>query len=169
EVLFLLGQAESVEAVRTLVGRYQNREQVENALSETRGWWESTLGALQVHTPLLSTDFLLNRWLLYQSLSCRFWGRSGLYQSSGAFGFRDQLQDSMAFLYAVPHLALSHILTSAARQFVEGDVQHWWHAETGMGVRTQCSDDMLWLPYVVAQYIEVTGDTAILDEEITYL
>ena len=169
EVVFLLGQAETAEAVRALVSRYQNGEQVEHALSETQRWWDSTLGALQVHTPLLSTDFLLNRWLLYQTLSCRFWGRSALYQSGGAFGFRDQLQDSLAFLYAVPKLARAHILASAARQFVEGDVQHWWHPETGLGVRSRCSDDLLWLPYVVAQYVEVTGDAAILDEEIPYL
>jgi cyclic beta-1,2-glucan synthetase len=169
EVVFLLGQAESVEAVRALVSRYQNREQVESALAGTHRWWESTLGALQVHTPLLSTDLLLNRWLIYQAISCRFWGRSALYQSSGAFGFRDQLQDSMAFLYAVPKMARAHILASAARQFSEGDVQHWWHPETGLGVRTRCSDDLLWLPYAVAQYIKVTGDAAILDEEIPYL
>jgi len=169
EIIFLLGQGETVEAVRALVSRYQNCEQVENALAETHRWWERTLGALQVHTPLLSTDLLLNRWLLYQALSCRFWGRSALYQSSGAFGFRDQLQDSMAFLYAVPKLTRAHILASAARQFLEGDVQHWWHPETGLGVRSRCSDDLLWLPYAVACYIEVTGDEAILDEEIPYL
>jgi len=143
--------------MRRLVGRYQTAGQVQDALDRTRAWWNRALGTLRVHTPLLSVDFLLNRWLLYQSLSCRFWGRTALYQSSGAFGFRDQLQDSMAFLYAAPALTRSHILTSASRQFVEGDVQHWWHAESGVGVRTRCSDDLLWLPYVVSRYVEVTA------------
>ncbi len=169
EVIFLLGQADSLEAARTLVSRYQSAAQVDGALAETRGWWDSTLGALQVRTPLLSTDFLLNRWLPYQALSCRFWGRSALYQSSGAFGFRDQLQDSLAFLYAAPELTRAHILLSASRQFPEGDVQHWWHPDTGMGVRTRCSDDLVWLPFVVAHYIEITGDAGILDEEIAFL
>jgi cyclic beta-1,2-glucan synthetase len=169
DVFFLLGQAENIEAVRALVKRYQTSEQVRGALDATRKWWDSALGTLQVHTPVLSTDFLLNRWLLYQALSCRFWGRSALYQSSGAFGFRDQLQDSMALLYAAPQIARAHILAAAERQFAEGDVQHWWHAETGLGVRTRFSDDLLWLPYVAARYVEVTGDTGILGEEIAFL
>jgi cyclic beta-1,2-glucan synthetase len=168
EVSFLLGQAENIESVRALIERYGTSERVERALDLTRQWWDSVLGTLQVHTPLLSADFLLNRWLLYQSLSCRFWGRTALYQSSGAFGFRDQLQDSMALLYAAPGIVRAHILAASARQFAEGDVQHWWHADTGMGVRTRCSDDMLWLPYVVARYVEVTGDTAILDEQTPF-
>jgi cyclic beta-1,2-glucan synthetase len=169
EVTFLLGQAETVEKVRELVNRYQGADQVETALASTREWWNSKLGALQVRTPLLSADLMLNRWLPYQALSCRFWGRSALHQSSGAFGFRDQLQDCLAFVYFAPELTRAHILASAARQFVEGDVQHWWHRETGLGVRTRCSDDMVWLPFAVAHYVAVTGDAAILDQEISFL
>ena len=169
EVVFFLGQTESVEECRALLKNYQTREQVENALRATTAWWDHVLGAIQVKTPLLSADLLLNRWLLYQSLSCRFWGRSAFYQSSGAMGFRDQLQDSLAFLYAAPRLTRDHILLAAGRQFAEGDVQHWWHNETGMGVRTKCSDDLVWLPFVVAHYVEVTGDRGILDEQIAFL
>jgi cyclic beta-1,2-glucan synthetase len=167
--VLLLGQADSVETVRALVATYLTGETVEKALAATRAFWESTLCALQVRTPLASTDFLLNRWLLYQTMSCRFWARTAFFQSSGAFGFRDQLQDSMAFLFAAPELTRAHILTAASRQFLEGDVQHWWHAETGMGVRTRCSDDLVWLPFVVARYVDATGDTGILDEAIPFL
>ena len=169
EVVFLLGQAGSIEDVRGIVKRLQSPEDVEKTLTAARQWWDATLGSLQVKTPVLSVDLLLNRWLLYQSLSCRFWGRSALYQSSGAFGFRDQLQDSMAFIYAAPQLTRKHILMAAARQFAEGDVQHWWHADSGVGVRTRCSDDLLWLPFTVAQYVKVTGDTGILNEEIPFV
>jgi cyclic beta-1,2-glucan synthetase len=169
EITFLLGQAETVDAARALVTRYQNHETVRAALEATQHWWNSKLDVLQVHTPLLSIDLMLNRWLVYQALSCRFWGRSGLQQSSGAFGYRDQLQDCLAFLYCAPELTRAHILTCASRQFSEGDVQHWWHAETGLGVRTRCSDDMLWLPFAVAHYVKVTGDVAILDVEVPFL
>jgi cyclic beta-1,2-glucan synthetase len=169
EVAFLLGQAPTMEEVKAVVDRYHDLATVETALRNTRQFWDNVLGTVQVKTPVLSTDLLLNRWLLYQSLSCRFWGRSALYQSGGAFGFRDQLQDSMAFLNAAPQITRKHILVSAARQFLEGDVQHWWHPETGNGVRTLCSDDYLWLPFVVAHYVEVTGDRAILDEEVAFI
>ncbi len=169
DVTFLLGQADSVENVRAMLARYEEPRLVSKALAATQHWWDSTLGALQVRTPVLSIDLLLNRWLLYQSLSCRFWGRSALYQSGGAFGFRDQLQDSMAFVYAAPQIAREHILRAAARQFQEGDVQHWWHPETGVGVRTRCSDDLLWLPFTVAQYVRVTGDIGILAERAPFL
>ena len=169
DVVFLLGQAPTIEEARAIVARYSDAAAVGKALHGARDFWDRVLGTLQVKTPVLSTDLLLNRWLLYQSLSCRFWGRSALYQSGGAFGFRDQLQDSLAFLSAAPQITRKHILVSAARQFLEGDVQHWWHPETGNGVRTLCSDDLLWLPYVVAHYVQVTGDSAILDEEVLFI
>ena len=169
EVTFLLGEAADIDAMRAIIARYNSPGQVDHSLSETQRAWDDRLGSFQVRTPLLSVDFLLNRWLPYQTLSCRFWGRTAMQQSSGAFGFRDQLQDSLAFLYFAPHLTRAHILAAAARQFVEGDVQHWWHQETGLGVRTRCSDDMGWLPYVVSHYIEITGDAAILDERIPFL
>ena len=169
EIVFLLGEVASLEAVRDLVQRYSNGETVERALGATRKWWDDRLGSIQVRTPYQSTNFLLNRWLLYQSLSCRFWARSALYQSGGAFGFRDQLQDSVAYLYSAPDLTRAHILTAASHQFVQGDVQHWWHPESGLGVRTRCSDDLLWLPYTVARYIEATGNESILDLDAPFL
>jgi cyclic beta-1,2-glucan synthetase len=169
EITFLLGQQTSVEGVRELVRRYSSPESVEQALASTRKWWDEKLGTIQVRTPYLSADFLLNRWLLYQSLSCRYWGRSALYQSGGAFGFRDQLQDAMAYLYSAPELAQAHILAAASRQFVQGDVQHWWHPDSGLGVRTRCSDDLLWLPYAVTRYVEVMGVDSILDQEVPFL
>ncbi len=169
EIVFMLGQAGTLEDTRALIRRYSDPSAVEHALRRTHEWWDQTLGAIQVRTPVLSVDMLLNRWLQYQALSCRMWARSALYQSSGAFGFRDQLQDSMALVYAAPGLARRHILTAAARQFTQGDVQHWWHAENGAGVRTRCSDDFLWLPAVVAHYVNITGDRGILDAEAPFL
>jgi len=169
EITCMLGQAESVEQARKLVLAYRENQAAETALEQSKAWWDAQLGAIEVHTPELSADLLVNRWLQYQSLSCRIWGRSGFYQSGGAFGFRDQLQDVMAFLHSKPELARRQILLAACHQFKEGDVQHWWHEPSGAGIRSRISDDLLWLPYVVANYVRATGDSAILEAEIPFL
>jgi cyclic beta-1,2-glucan synthetase len=169
EMTFLLGQADDEEKARAIVNRFRDPANVEAAFQETRHWWDRLLSTIEVETPELSTNFLLNRWLLYQTLSCRVWGRSAFYQSSGAYGFRDQLQDVMALVHAAPEITRDHILRAAARQFVEGDVQHWWHPESGAGVRTRISDDLLWLPFVTAHYVRTTGDAAILDQIVPFL
>ncbi len=168
-VVYLLGQADDTEHARQLVAEFRDAQSVERSLEGTRNWWDQMLTTIQVKTPILSVDLMMNRWLLYQSLSCRVWGRSALYQSSGAFGFRDQLQDALALLYAAAPVARDLILRAASRQFLEGDVQHWWHFPSGAGVRTRCSDDLLWLPYAVCQYIDVTGDAGLLDAETPFL
>jgi cyclic beta-1,2-glucan synthetase len=169
EIDCILGQAENVAQARELVLRFREEPALEHALVETRAWWDALLGTIEVRTPELAADLLINRWLEYQSLSCRIWGRSAFYQSGGAFGFRDQLQDVMAFLYTRPTLAREQILLAASRQFKEGDVQHWWHEPAGSGIRSRISDDLLWLPYVVAHYVRTTGDVDILQEEVPFL
>jgi cyclic beta-1,2-glucan synthetase len=169
EVTCILGQAETLEEAHRLVLAYQDRQSVEQALNQTRAWWDDLLGTIEVHTPELAVDLLVNRWLLFQTLSCRIWGRSAFYQSGGAFGFRDQLQDCMALVYAKPAIARDVILLAASRQFKEGDVQHWWHPPAGAGVRTRISDDLLWLPYAVAHYVRITGDADILKAEVPFL
>ncbi|HEY0073147.1 MAG TPA: glucoamylase family protein, partial [Abditibacteriaceae bacterium] len=169
EVIFLLGEANDIEAARFLVRRFRDGQEVERALRQTQSWWDDFLGSLQVDVPILGVNFLLNRWLPYQALSCRVWGRSALYQSGGAFGFRDQLQDVMAFMHSRPQIAREQILRAAAHQFEEGDVQHWWHPPSDAGVRTRFADDLLWMPYVTSHYIEATGDASILDESIGFL
>src|SRR5690348_8049151 len=168
-VVFVLGQADDVSHARELIDRYRATPAVEQGLTQTRRWWDDLLNTIQVETPVLSINFLMNRWLLYQSLSCRIWGRTALYQSSGAYGFRDQLQDALAVMYSAPKITRELILRAASRQFTEGDVQHWWHLPSGEGIRTRCSDDMLWLPYAVCRYVQTTGDTAILDIETNFL
>jgi cyclic beta-1,2-glucan synthetase len=168
EVFFLLGQGEHRGEALELIERYGENEAVEEAWDHARNAWNEILDTVRVDTPDTAMDLLLNRWLLYQAVSCRVWGRSALYQSSGAFGFRDQLQDVMSLLHAAPELARRHILRSARHQFEEGDVLHWWHPPSGRGVRTRISDDLLWLPYVTAEYVRVTGDDAILTEDIPF-
>lgn len=169
EVVFILGYATSTDVARQYLAQSNSSAAIEQLLAETRSWWNKTLNTIQVNTNHSATNFALNSWLLYQVLSCRVWGRTAFYQSSGAYGFRDQLQDVMALLYSVPAVAREQILRAASRQFPEGDVQHWWHPPSGAGVRTRISDDLLWLPYVTAHYVRVTGDLSILDEEIPFL
>jgi cyclic beta-1,2-glucan synthetase len=169
EVTFLLGQgADRIEAL-SLSCCYQSIENVEAAWQAVQRTWDEILGTLQVQTPDPAMDVLLNRWLLYEALSCRIWGRTGYYQSSGAFGFRDQLQDCLALLQVRPDLARAHIMATAARQFTQGDVLHWWHSPGVRGIRTRISDNLLWLPYVTAHYVRVTGDRTLLDEIVPFL
>ena len=165
----LLGDAVDAVAARDLVRRYRDPEVVKDALQHVVAFWDRLLGTIAVKTPDRALDLMLNRWLLYQGLACRVWGRSAFYQSSGAFGFRDQLQDVLALLFAAPRLARTHLLHAASRQFVEGDVQHWWHEPGGQGVRTRFSDDRVWLVYAVLHYLSSTGDDSILDEEVAFL
>ncbi len=169
DLFVMLGSAASREDALRIIRHYREDLRVEEALEQTSGWWDKLLGRVEIDHPELSVQFLLNRWLIYQTLSCRIWARSAFYQSGGAFGFRDQLQDVMALFYAAPQLAREHILTAAKRQFREGDVQHWWHPPSGAGVRTRISDDLIWLPYVVSQYVKITGDTDILAEQLPFL
>ena len=169
EVAILLGAAGTEAAARAAVEAYRDVRRARTALERSVAAWEQRLSVIQVRTPEPSFDAMLNRWTLYQALACRMWARSALYQSSGAYGFRDQLQDVMAFVYAEPALARGHLLRSAARQFIEGDVQHWWHPDSGRGVRTRFSDDLAWLPYVVDHYVRLTGDRSVLDEPVPFL
>ena len=168
EIVLFLGQADDEAAARTLIERYRGVD-LDAVHREVTGFWDETLGAVQVKTPDRAMNVLLNGWLLYQTLACRYWARSAFYQASGAYGFRDQLQDVVSLAVARPEMAREHLLRAAARQFVEGDFQHWWFPPAGQGVRTRISDDRAWLATVAASYIEITGDAAILDERVSFL
>ncbi len=168
DIVCFLGEAASVAEARALVVRYRAQD-LDAVFAEVGRYWNDTLGVVQVKTPDRAMDIMLNGWLLYQTLACRVWARSAFYQASGAYGFRDQLQDGMALVASQPALTRAHLLRAAARQFVEGDVQHWWLPHSGQGVRTRISDDRAWLATAVAQYVSTTGDTAVLDEVVPFL
>ena len=169
ERTFAFGQASDLASVRALVERYRDPGAVGRALEEVRRSWVDTVSAIRVRTPAPAIDHMVNGWLLYQVAACRLWGRSAFYQSGGAFGFRDQLQDAASLVYSRPDLTRAQILLHAAHQFVEGDVLHWWHPPVGRGTRTRCSDDLLWLPYVTAFYVDTTGDSEVLEERVGFL
>ena len=168
-IIFLFGEGKDLAEVRSRIQSLNTVAAVENAYRDYHDHWETTLNSVQAKTPDPGFDLMLNRWLLYQTYSCRFFSRSAFYQSGGAFGFRDQLQDAMALVYSDPVITRNHLLRCAARQFLEGDVQHWWHPPTGRGARTRSSDDLLWLPYCTAQYTRITGDFDVLEETASYL
>ncbi|MEX2632843.1 MAG: glucoamylase family protein [Balneolales bacterium] len=166
---FLDGEALSFEEADQAIAYYADLQTVDSALDDVKAFWENKLSPIQVSTPDKSMDLMVNGWLMYQNLSCRIWGRTAYYQAGGAFGFRDQLQDSMSLLYADPDLTRQQILLHASKQFKEGDVLHWWHPPTGRGIRSKITDDRLWLPFVTEKYIRTTGDESILYEEVSYI
>ena len=169
EIVFRLGAGKNIPDALALIKKLQGTETAKQRLNKVHEFWKQTLGVVQVETPDAAVNFLMNGWLNYQTLACRIWGRSGFYQSGGAFGFRDQLQDVLSLLHTKPALVREQILLCASRQFKEGDVQHWWHPPLGRGVRTTCSDDYLWLPFATIKYVAFTGDKAMLDEPVHFL
>ncbi|BBE50724.1 Cellobiose phosphorylase [Ferriphaselus amnicola] len=169
EIVFVFGAARNTAEAVQLTQRFAGPGGARQALEAVQDYWTHTLGAVQVETPDSALDVLVNGWLVYQTLSCRVWGRSGYYQSGGAYGFRDQLQDTMALVHTTPALARAQLIRCAEHQFLQGDVQHWWHPPKGQGVRTHFSDDYLWLPYATCRYVLTTGDRSVLDESVHFL
>ncbi len=169
ECVYLLGEAVNRQSAMKFIRGLSTKHQVQHAFDAVTEFWKDVTSAIAIETPDREIDLMVNGWLLYQNLSCRMWGRSAYYQPGGAFGFRDQLQDSAAFVYHRPNITREQILRHAAQQFIEGDVLHWWHPDTGYGLRTRFSDDLLWLPYATAEYVHKTGDQTILDEELPFI
>ncbi|KAA8669438.1 cyclic beta 1-2 glucan synthetase [Clostridium sp. WLY-B-L2] len=169
EIIVLFGQEDNFEEINRVIEKYSNAGSIQQELKNSQDYWKSTLETIQVNTPDDSMNIMLNGWLMYQVISCRYWSRTAFYQSGGAYGFRDQLQDVSAISYIRPDITREHIIYSASRQYLEGDVQHWWHPYVGSGIRTKFSDDLLWMPYVVEDYIKNTGDYSILNEAVPYL
>ncbi|NCI45909.1 cyclic beta 1-2 glucan synthetase [Sediminibacterium sp. WSJ-3] len=169
EIIFHLGCGRDQVDATELVKKYRDPYSAAASLEKVKAYWNKTLSAVQIQTPDTALNILSNGWLNYQALACRIWARSGFYQSGGAFGFRDQLQDTLSLMHNHPSIVREQLLLCASRQFREGDVQHWWHPPVGRGVRTTCSDDFLWLPFVTARYVQVTGDTSILDIKVHFL
>ncbi|MEP6926364.1 MAG: glucoamylase family protein [Ginsengibacter sp.] len=169
EIIFRLGAISGYDDITNIINGFKGASVAYAALDRVKKYWQQTLGVLQIETPDAALNIISNGWLNYQSLACRIWARSGFYQSGGAFGFRDQLQDVLSLMYSKPSIVRSQILLHASRQFKEGDVQHWWHPPTGRGVRTTCSDDYLWLPFVTLRYVLLTGDKGILNESVNFL
>ena len=168
DVVFFLGEAADAALAHALLERYRSAD-LDAVFRGVVRYWDDVLGTVQVKTPDRSMDIILNRWMLYQTLACRMWARSAFYQASGAYGFRDQLQDGMALAVSGPAVTREHLLRAASRQFAEGDVQHWWLPPTGQGVRTRISDDRIWLAFATSHYVETTGDTAVLDESVPFI
>jgi len=169
EVIFRLGAGKNYDDANKIIQKYRGRYAANDALERVKNYWQSIIERLQIETPNQTLDIIANGWLMYQTISSRLWARSGYYQSGGAYGFRDQLQDVLAVIQTEPLIARKQILLCASRQFLEGDVQHWWHPPGGRGVRTKCSDDLLWLPFVTSNYVTKTGDATILHEEVSFL
>ena len=169
QVVYKLGAGKNYGEAKETIKRFKGKDVAVQTLDKVRKYWADVTGAIQVETPDNALNIMANGWLLYQTLACRMWARSGFYQSGGAYGFRDQLQDSMAMLYTKPELTRKQILLAASKQFVEGDAMHWWHPPVNRGVRTKCSDDFLWLPFVTARYLSVTGDDSIMQEQVRFI
>ncbi|GFP74160.1 GH36-type glycosyl hydrolase domain-containing protein [Clostridium fungisolvens] len=168
-LILMFGAEESVEAIGNSINKYSNLQYVDDTLTKVKDYWQGFLGTVKIKTPDKSMDYMVNGWLMYQTMSCRYWSRTAFYQSGGAYGYRDQLQDSMSLGILDETITRNQILRSASRQYEEGDVQHWWHPVVNSGIRTRFSDDLLWLPYVVAKYLKATGDYSVLEEEAPFL